>query len=166
MRPRGPTGRQKRQIGFFLATTQKKKERILGKGLDPKKQKQMHVAALYDVLADPTVVSVNVRFCAESTAELHAGLVSLYMHCLSRLLGAVEMSSIMRTDTDRVAALFAKFGVACHLDGEPAPPESELAGHVVCVALASRSHTLQFSFAPLALVSCHESERLGRRGGV
>jgi hypothetical protein len=126
----------------------------------------MQLGALYDVLADPTVVSVSVRFCAEGIAELHSGLLSLYMHCLARLMGPVDLACIRIADTDRVAALFAKFGVACHVDGEPAPPESELARHVVSVALASRSHTLQFSLSPPPRVACHESERLGGRGGV
>ena len=54
-------------------------------------------------------------------AALHAELLQLYMYCLSRVVGALDLARARAEDARLVAEYFAKLGVACHLDGAPPP---------------------------------------------
>jgi hypothetical protein len=71
----------------------------------------MQLAALFDVLADPTVTSVSVQIHTESVGELHAELLQLYLYCLSRLVGALDLARVRAEDAKTVGQYFAKFGV-------------------------------------------------------
>ena len=117
----------------------------------------MQLAALFDVLADPTVASVSVEIHTESVAALHAELLQLYLYCLSRVLGALDLARARAEDAQRVAGYFAKIGVACHLDGAPPPPQTELARYAAWVTVRAEPHSLQFSLMPPPRVACGES---------
>jgi hypothetical protein len=122
-----------------------------------KKRKKMQLAALFDVLADPTVTSVSVQIHTESVAELHAELLQLYLYCLSRLVGALDLARVRAEDAKTVGQYFAKFGVACHLDAEPPAPQTALARYVAWVNVRAQPHSLQFSLMPPPRVACGES---------
>ena len=117
----------------------------------------MQLAALFDVLADPTVASVSVEIHTESVAALHAELLQLYMYCLSRVVGALDLARARAEDARLVAGYFAKLGVACHLDGAPPPPPTELARYAAWVTVRAEPHLLQFSLMPPPRVACGES---------
>jgi hypothetical protein len=122
-----------------------------------KEKKEMQLAALFDVLADPTVTSVSVQIHTESVGELHAELLQLYLYCLSRLVGALDLARVRAEDAKTVGQYFAKFGVACHLDSEPPAPETALARYVAWVNVRAQPHSLQFSLLPPPRVACAES---------
>ena len=117
----------------------------------------MQLAALFDVLADPTVASVSVQIHAESVGELHAELLHLYMYCLSRVVGALDLARVTAEHARLVAEYFAKFGVACHLDGAPPAPSTELARYAACVTVRAEPHSLRFSLMPPPRVACAAS---------
>jgi hypothetical protein len=105
----------------------------------------MGLTELYTLLVDPRVSKVAIEIGVETTERLHAELVQLYLFCLSRECD--DLARATRASVARVGAMFAKLGVACHVDA-PAPAESPLSRHVACVALPSGVHTLRFSLAP------------------
>jgi hypothetical protein len=117
----------------------------------------MQLAALFDVLADPTVASVSVEIHSESVGELHAELLHVYMYCLSRVVGALDLARVTAEHTRLVGEYFAKFGVACHIDGSPTAPATELARYAACVTVRAHAHSLQFSLLPPPRVACSES---------
>ena len=117
----------------------------------------MQLAALFDVLADPTVASVNVQIHAEGVGELHAELLNLYLYCLSRVAGGLDLVGVTAEHARLVAEYFAKFGVACHLDGAPPAPQTELARYAAWVTVRAQPHSLQFSMLPPPRVACAES---------
>ena len=117
----------------------------------------MQLAALFDVLADPTVASVSVEIHSESVGELHAELLHVYMYCLSRVVGALDLARVTAEHTRLVGEYFAKFGVACHIDGSPTAPATELARYAAWVTVRAQPHSLQFSLLPPPRVACAES---------
>jgi len=117
----------------------------------------MQLAALFDVLADPTVASVSVQIHVESVGELHAELLHLYMYCLSRVVGALDLARVEAEHTRLVAEYFAKIGVGCHLDGKPHVPSTDLAQYAAWVTVRAQAHSLQFSLLPPPPVPCSES---------
>ena len=123
-------------------------------GTPPKK---MQLAALFDVLADPTVASVSVEIHSESVGELHAELLHLYMYCLSRVVGALDLARVTAEHTRLVGEYFSKFGVRCHVDGNPPVPATELARHAAWVTVRAHAHSLHFSCMPPPRVPCSES---------
>jgi hypothetical protein len=112
----------------------------------------MGLAELHALLVDPRVAQVAIEIGVETTERLHAELVQLYVFCLTRECDDLTLAT--RASVARVGAMFAKLGVACHVDA-PAPTETPLSRLVACVALPSGVHTLRFSLAPPDREPCH-----------
>lgn len=83
----------------------------------------------YVMMRDDGVTRLDLRIRAEGLAELHTGLVQLWLYCLAREMGAgsdepaitIDVREVTRDTVVALSAMFRKAGVAFFVNSDPPP---------------------------------------------